>query len=418
MMHFKIFGISVAVILSLTLFFVGSKLVQNVEADEYVVIQSPIAGNLDWYLKPGLEPQWFGEPTHYKQRAKYDFNEKGYEVRFNDGGHGTIFGSIQYELPANEEKLNALHRKYKTMDRVQTDLVETATNASLYLVGTLMSSKESYSEKRNDLIHYVTDQVQNGIYRTRQKTDWIKDPITGETKQVTSAEIILGADGIPLRQEISPLLAYGIRVFNFTVNKLPYDPIVEKQIQQQQQITMAVQTSVAEAKQAEQRALTVEQQGKANAAAAKWEQETIKAQATTKADQDKLVAITVAEQNKAVAETAAAQRLNVAKLDRDAAEQTKAQDILLGEGESARRKLVLAADGALSQKLATYEKVTATWAAALRGSELVPRVVMGGNGSSQASPALDLVGLLTVKAAKDLALDMGMPAQPKVMLGN
>lgn len=421
--------LTVAVILgviAIAVLMASGKLVESIEADEYVVIQSPVEGRLDWYTKPGLVWQGFGDPTEYKIRSIYNFGERGYEVRFKDGGHGNIIGSIQYELPSDTEKLNAIHRRYKGQERVSKELVQTATNAALYLVGTLMTSRESYDEKRNDLIHYVTDQVQNGIYRTRQKREWIKDPVTNETKEVIAAEIIMDKDGSPERQEISPLKVYGVKVSNFAINRLPYDPVVEKQIQQQQQITMDVQTSIAELKKAEQRALTVEQQGRANATETKWQQEAIKARevtkaeqekavATTNADRDRIVALTNADRDRKVAETQAAQRLAVADFDRQAAEQTKLQQILLGEGESQRKRLVLEADNALEQKLAAYVTVTPKIFEALRGTAFVPSVMMSGNGGTTAhTTALPLIDLLTAKTAKDLALDLGIAPGPRV----
>lgn len=399
------------------------RLYENVNADEIVVIQAPISGELKWYTTPGMVWQGFGDVTAYKKRATYNFEEKGYESRFNDGGHGTIQGSIQYELPTSIEMLTAMHVKYRNMQTLQTDLIVKATNAALYLVGTLMSSKESYAEKRNDLIHYVTDQTQHGIYRTRQKTEWVTDPVTKETKQVTTAEILKDANGQPERQERSAIDIYGIKVSLFTINRLPYDAVVEAQIKQQQQIAMNVQTSVAEATMAEQRARTVEQQGKASAAEAKWKQETIKAQATTEADQtrevqtknadrDKIVATTNAERDKVVAETQASQRLAVAELDRKAAEQKKQEQILLGEGEAARKKLVLEADGALTQKLDAYVQVNREYANAMKGTTLTPSIVMSPTSGSQAGQgAQDFISLMTAKAAKDLSLDLSVPTK-------
>lgn len=415
---------------AIVVIFLSGQIVEDVGADEIVVIQSPIAGKLDWHTTPGLKWQGFGSVTKYKKRSTYTFegataaNGKivgGIEVRFNDGGHGTILGSIQYSMPEDIEALTKLHSSYRSQDVVQKNLIETVTNKSIYLVGTLMSSKESYAEKRNDLIHYVTDQVQNGIYRTRQKVEWIKDPITNQDKQITTAEIVTNRDGKPERQESAVLNEFGIHAYNFTINKLPYDTAVETQIMKQQEIAMNVQTSIAELKQAEQRALTVEQQGRANAAEAKWKQEVEKARAVTLAEQQKQVQITDAERNKQVAlvdaernkqaaEIAANQRLTVAKLDRDAAELTKQRDILEGEGQAEKRRLVLAADGALAQKLETYTRVSELYANAIKGSNWVPSVVMGGAGQSASSGPVDLVNLLTAKTAKELALDMSMPA--------
>lgn len=398
----------------------AGKLYEDVGADEIVVIQSPIEGRLDVYTTPGLKWQGFGEVTTYKKRETYQFGDwagkqstGGIEVRFNDGGHGTIYGSIQYELSQAEDAIRRLHSQYRTQDAIQKNLVETVTNKSIYLVGTLMSSKESYAEKRNDLIHYVADQVQNGIYRTRQRTEWIKDPITNQDKQVITAEIVMDRDGKPERQEEAVLTHFGIKAFNFTIVKMPYDKVVEDQIRQQQALAMQVQTSIAQKAQAEQEAQTAEAQGRANATTAKWQQETIKAKAVVQAEQEKQVQITNAQRDKEVAETAAAQRLAVADLDRRAAEQTKLQQILLGEGEATRKKLVLEADGALEQKLAAYIQVTPKIFEALKGTAMVSQVSMGGghNGNGQQATSLDFINLLTAKAAKDLALDLSLPVK-------
>lgn len=420
-------GLGILFAITLVSVIVASGMIwENVPANKYVVIQSPIKGDLDWYTKPGVAWQNFGTVTGYDIRMMYDFREKGYNVQFNDGGHGTIFGSIQCDLPSDPDALTALHRKFPTQEIVENGLVKTSTEGAIYLVGTLMSSRESYAEKKNDLIHYVTDQVQNGPYRTRQKREWVKDPVTSENKEVVTAEIVLDDKGTPLRQEKSTLSQFQMHCYQFIVNRIAYDPAITKQIEQQQAITMNVQTSIADKVLAEQKAMTAEANGRASATEAKWKQETLKATATTLADQERQVAliqadrekqvnVTNALRDKEVAETAGAQRLSVADLDRKAAEQTKLQQILLGEGEAKRKQLVLAADGALTQKLAAYEHVNEMYANAFRTAKLVPNVVMGGgSGSGSASNSAgdtvaNLVGLLTVKTAQDLALDMSVP---------
>lgn len=413
-------AVTLAVLGLLTLISAG-KLWENVSASDYVVIQSPVAGDLTWRITPGVAWQGFGDVTSYKIRMMYDFREKGYAVQFNDGGHGVIFGSIQCDLPSSVEMLTQLHRKFPTQEQVENGLVKTSTEGAIYLVGTLMSSRESYAEKKNDLIHYVTDQVQYGPYRTRQKREWVKDPVTNENKEVIAAEIVIGKDGNPERQEKSTLSQYGLRCYQFIVNRMAYDPAIEQQIKQQQAITMNVQTSVADKVLAEQRAQTAEASGRANATEAKWKQETIKAQAVTQAEQEKqvqttnaererVVQVIAAERNKQAAEIAANQRLIVADLERKAAEQTKLQQILLGEGEAARKKLVIEADGALEAKLAAYVTVMPQIFSAMKGTAFVPSIVMGG-GAGQSTNATGLIDLLTAKTAKDLALDLSLPSK-------
>lgn len=398
------------------------KLIENVPASQYVVIQSPVQGTLAWYTTPGVAWQGFGDVTSYDIRMKYDFREPGYLVQFNDGGHGTIKGSIQCDLPSDHKLLTELHRKFPSQEQVENGLIRTATQGALYLVGPLMSSRESYAEKKNDLIRYVTDMVENGPYRTRQVHQWVKDPVTNQDKEITAAEIVMDKNGNPERQEPSAIKTFGINCYQFTINKIDYDSIVDAQIKQQQQITMNVQTSIADKVLAEQKAQTAEANGRASATEAKWRQETIKATEVTKAEQerqvqliqadrDKQVQLTNANRDKEVAETLASQRLAVAQLDKQAAEQKKQELTLLGEGQAAQKKLILQADGALQQKLDAYIKVNENYANALRNAHIVPNVVMGGNGQQTAS-ATDFMSLLAVKAAKDLSLDMSVPAIP------
>jgi hypothetical protein len=150
---------------------------------------------------------------------------------------------------------------------------------------------------------------------------------------------------------------------------------------------MDVQTSIADAKKAEQNAITVAKQGEANAARSRWEQEVVKARAVTLGEQEK----------------------EVAKLNKEAAEFKKAEQILLGQGEAERKKLVMTADGALDKKLEAYKEVNANYAKAISEykGNWVPSVIMGEN-SKGANGATDLINMLNAKTAMDLGINMGM----------
>lgn len=416
---------------------------ENVSADNIVIIQGAVDGKLHVYTQPGLAFQNFGYVATYDKRGKYDFMPASFDkagkpvggipIRFNDGSHGTIFGSIQFKLSASDEKLKDLRYAYKDQSAIDADIFKKVTNNAIYLAGTLMTAKESYAEKRNDLIHYVLDQVQNGIYRTKQVRKYVKDEVTGETKEVIAAEIVM-ENGQPARQEKSVLNDYDIQAYNFLIDTLPYDDAVEKQIEQQRQIQMDVQTSIAEKLKQEQLALTAGATGQANAAKAEWEAKTVKVAAETKAEQEKSVAViaakrakevaetegnqrlTVAELNKKTAETEANQKLLVADFDKRVAEQRKSEQILMGEGESARKKLVIEADGALEQKLAAYVKVQEAYAKSLTGANLVPLIGGGSgkDGQSTAGSNIDqLVSIMSAMAARNLQVDMNMMGQPK-----
>ncbi len=114
---------------------------------------------------------------------------------------------------------------------------------------------------------------------------------------------------------------------------------------------------------------------------------------------------------KAVAVTQAERDRDVAKLKQEAAGYTKQEQILLGEGEAERKRLVMNADGALAQKLDAYVKINQMYAQAIgehQGS-WVPSVVMGGNGTNASAGAQQLMEMFSLKAARDLALDMSLP---------
>lgn len=372
---------SVAGVVGLFTLIFSGMLFENVDANEIVVIQSSMSGSLSYHVTPGVKWQGFGKVTVYEKLETYNFQVP---VRFNDGGHGKIHGSVNYEIPMDKANLMSLHTKYGSQKSIQKDLVETVVNKAVYMTGPLMSSKESYAERRTSLIHYIEDQIDNGVYATFQKDIKVKDPITGQEKSAILVEIRIDANGKPLRQEESVLGSYGVKTSNFAVTELPYDEAVEGQIKQQQELAMKVQTAIASAKEAEQRAITVAKEGEANAAKAKWEQEVIKAQAVTEAQQ----------------------KFEVAKLDAMAAEQTKRKEILLGEGEATRRRLVMSADGALEKKLAAYVETQKLWADAMSKmtQPIVPQIQTSGAAGSNA--ATNFMEMMSMKAMRDMAVDV------------
>ena len=99
---FAVVASAVAIIIGLA---TSSQMIENVDADEIMVIQSPVSGKLTWYTTPGIQYQGFGRVTKYFKRSVYEFK---IPVRFNDGGHATMIGSIQYEMPLDVTNLTSL----------------------------------------------------------------------------------------------------------------------------------------------------------------------------------------------------------------------------------------------------------------------------------------------------------------------
>lgn len=376
--------IGVGAILALFLFIVlWGQLFENVDADEIMVVQHPTSGELTWHVTPGVKWQGFGKITFYRKLSDIDFDSK---VMFNDNGTGHLKGKFQVEMPLDPEHLNALHTKYGSQQAIERSLVQPTIDKVIYMTGPLMSSKESSAERKTDLIRYIVDQIERGIYRTVQKTTTVEDAVTKERRNVTVADLSV-KDGKFDRQEESSLSEFGIKVVNFAPNDLDYDQAVKEQIAKQQTITMKVQTAIAEKLEAEQRKITAEADGKALVMKAQYEEEQEKIRAVVKAQKER----------------------DVQALKAEAAVQYKREQILIGEGDGERKRAVMVADGALEQKLQTYLEVNAKYAEAIAKHQgaWVPSVVMGGSEGSKQG-ATELISLLTAKTAKDLALDLSI----------
>ena len=353
---------------------------EDVKNEEIVVNQRPMSGRMEYWTTPGFKWQWFGKTTTYYKTQQVWFgadNEEGKQmgnpikVTFNDASNGQIYGSLRVKLPTDPMYLTRIQTDYNGMDRLMQDLVRQQVTKVIYSSGPLMSAFESYAEKKNDLIEYITDQLNNGVYKTTVKTIETLDPITGETKTVKIASLIPdeNSPGGYKRSESSPFSYYGLEIGQVSVSQIGYSEKVVKQIEQQQEANMMVQTSKAKTLAAQQEAIRAEEAGKAAAMEAKWQQEKIKAVEVTKAQQEFEVAALAAK--KAAEE----------------AKRIKAQ----GEAEAYAARMKVAA-GLTPLEKATIEKETKIGVAqALAGIKLPTYVVAGGSGGG--NTAMDAMGL-------------------------
>ena len=385
------------VLLVVVWFFSGTMI--TVQADEIVIKQDLVGGQLHVWDTAGPHAVLWGSVIRYKRSAQLWFSAKEDEgkktddsikVRFNDGGHGNISGSLRYALPTDQNKMLTLHQTYHSMEAIDHELVRQVVNKGVYMSGPLMSSRESYAEKRADLINYITDQIQFGVYRTEHDQVKTTDPLTGQEKVV---DIVRpkqndhSPNGIE-REEESPIQKFGMSASNITLNGIDYDPVVEAQIKQQQEAIMAVQQAIVNARKAEQDTLTVEQQGKAAAAKAKWDQEVEKATAVTSAEKDKAVAVTQAEKDKDVAALA----LETAKLN---AQQT----VTTAKADADAKRLAVQANNNFQERINAYVKVMEAWATAYGAQRQTPDIQLGGGAAGGTAAAMDI---LAIKAARDL----------------
>ena len=367
------------------------KLGEDMDKKQIGVNQIPFTGTLEYWTNGGFQFQKMGTVTIYDKTSQIWFNElirkddgnvtvspelenPAMPITYNDKGKGFVLGSVRVEMPLKGKYLERIQTHYGSQEKLIRDLIKPTLNKVIIACGPLMSSLESVSEKRTDLIALITDQLNAGVYKTQVRTVEVLNPITNE-KQITKiAEAIpdsLSPNGIK-RQEASPFAFYGLKVSQLSISDLEYENATLAQISKQREADMSIITAKSKALEAIQRTIQIEEEGKASAAQAKWEQEKIKAVEVTKAQQ----------------------AYEVAQLQaKEAAEKAK-KIIEEGKAEAEANRLKVQA-GLTPQEAAEWQyKTTVGVAEALSKSNVrwVPEIMMNGNNSGSGS-AMDAVGL-------------------------
>jgi len=380
-----IFGF-VGTILGIFLIIFTFKIGEDVKNDKIVVCQMPFTGNMKYWTQPGFQWQLFGKITTYNKTKQLWFSDEAGEgseapidldipIVFNDGSKGRISGSLRVKLPSETLYLQKIHTDYAGMNRLMQDLIRPTTVKAVFASGPLMSAFESYAAKKNDLIFYITDQLNHGVYKTRTTEQKVFDELTQQEKVVRVAEIIKDekAPGGLARQETSPFSYYGLDISQLAISNIGYDETVRNQIAAQQQANMQIQTAMAQSMEARQNAIKAEEQGKATAATEKWKQEAIKAVEVTKAEQAKEVARLEADRAKFVAD----------KIIQEKRAEAEANRLLVQAGLTPLDKATIDKEKAIgiAKELAAYK------------GDWVPKVVSSGGTGSSNNQAMDAVGL-------------------------
>lgn len=403
--------------IALVILLSSSKIVETVDAGTIVVKAGAFDGRLTVWNEPALYGQWWGHLTRYKRSETYYFGAKAkdsedggpaVQVRYNDNGHADYYGTVRYDLPTDDATVKKLHGSYGSQESVEAKLISPWVINVLSQTGPLMSSTESASTRRADFQALAEDQLRYGVYRQIRHDVRETDPLTNQPRTVVKVDLIpCPAKDQPMgpmciggyeRQVRSPLDEYGVRPHALAFSNIAYDATVKKQLDSQQEAMAAIQTAVAHSRQAEQDAKTAEQRGLAKVAEAK---------AIAEVEREK--AVVAAQQAKDVAVMEATKEKEVAELDAKAAAAEKTANILRGEGEAARARAKMAANGALEQKLEAYKFGIEKMAEALGKQKLVPDTVIGATGGQGANGAANLnaiMSMMTASMAHQLGLNL------------
>lgn len=383
----SILGIVLGVVA--VLFFIGSFFIfEDADKSKNYVCQMPITGNYKVWTDGGLQVQMFGSVQSYNKTSQVEFsgvekNQTGYvavgrtpaaALTFNDKGKGMIVGSFRVVLPTDYQNMSKIQRDFGSEDALIDNLVRPTLYKVVTACGPLMSSLESVSETRTDLIAYITDQLNNGVYKTKAVKTEVLNELTGEMEVRTQSIILedVNAPGGYARQEISPFSQYGITCGLVSILDIKYDAATQDQIDAQKQANLAVITSKTKSIEAMQRTLQITEEGKAAAEKAKWEQEREKAIAVTRAEQER----------------------EVARLAAEKAEFEKKKVIAEGQAQAEANRLKVAA-GLTPQERAEWDYKTAVGIAqALADTKVswVPEIMINGKDGAS-NTAMDAVGL-------------------------
>lgn len=296
-------GLSIIVLVVFFLFTIGAW-IEECDKSKIYVNQFPVTGAYEVWSDGGMQWQLWGNIHEYSKTNQIEFtgvekdstgyiavgDNHGATITFNDKGRGFIIGSLRVVLPTDFKHMAKIQQEFGS----ESALISTLIKPTLYKVviscGPLMSSLESVSETRTDLIQYITDQLNDGVYKTKINKIKVTNELTGDTETVAKAEILVDRNGNYLRQENSPFKQYGITCNLVSITDIKYDGATQQQIDAQKAANLAVITSKTKSLEAIQRTVLVTEQGKQAAEAAKWKQEEIKAKEVTKAQQEYEVA--------------------------------------------------------------------------------------------------------------------------------
>ena len=356
----------------------------------------------------GYATKWFGTATPWPREMtvqsvsdmsslpKGDFDGNGssviaaFPITFLGGVTGTVDSNVRIIIP-NGEAFLQLARSYRNPDNFVLMGILPAMKNTLQSTAQMMSADDYYGGARSEFAQAFADQMSDGIYLVRRVEKQVSNTRMAAQNQIAQdgtdqgefggskstiivTEKVLGPDNLPVRLE-RQFNKLGITVAEANVlNVEPNDQFKKRMVD--------VQSSQAQLMVARQGRQTADEQKKLVTAKGEMEVEekrqiTLRDQIeqTTNAETAKRLVIIEAEreQMKADIERKTAEvQLQKAQID---AQTTKT----LADAESYKKKVLIAADGALSQKLATLEKINQFWANAAQHAP-VPGVVMGGAG--------------------------------------
>ena len=367
------------IIIGILFLAMARSLFQTNNAGYFQIKQAAITGDMSVRFDAGTYLQMFGTISEYKNVATVGIGNHAGEgsadivavpVIFNDGSKAEISALIRVKLPDTYEGAIELKKEYAQGYEhfIRSGIVPIVQNA-IKLGANLRSAQDAYTTLAL-FQQAVEDQLKNGIYKT--KSDKIEiTTSTGDIEEKRVTVLVYGEDGQPLRTP-NRLQELGCEVLECVIDVPSFDPKVNEMIAARKDEAMKTELAKQSAIRAKQDALTAEEQGKANVATAKYEQEVVKVSAVTVAQKE----------------------YEVAALNAKKAQEEKKAVIAKGEAEARANQLKVAA-GLSPQERAEWDYKIQVGVAAELAKVNVPSIVVGGgsNGKGGNVSPMDAIGV-------------------------
>lgn len=313
-------------------------------------------------------------------------------IRFNDATEASAQTVVRFRLPDVEKDMLTLHSEYVNKEYLALKGLAPYTIECLKNSAQLMDSEQHYSGGRAQLSQFFQDQLEDGLYILDVSEEVSRDSITNEVKRIYVSNIRVNTDGIRVRKE-SDLKRFGISIASATIENVDYESQVDEKLKKKIEASTRESVSKQNLVTAQQEAMTAEAEGRKKLVEIEYEEKQRQTQAVVQAETQVKLAKKDMEKQKIAMEAA--------KLE---AQKIKA----LADAEAYSKQKIMAADGALEKKLATYKDVQNMWANAFMNykGDLVPKFQTAPANGKGGNAGLDFMQIMGAKAAMDLNLDM------------
>lgn len=366
------------------------------------VIQT-VTGNLWVRFEPGMFWSGFFAQTHtypdvitvvfinQEKEIQSEISVKNTpcRIRFNDAAEAYAEATVRWRLPMEEIDMIHIHKEYKTHKKLAETALSRYTSECLKFTAQLMESETHYSGGMAQFSEDFQDQLQNGQYLVDQIVEIKNDSTTRETERYFIRKKRKDKQGNYVRNQ-SDIQQFQITLATATIDNIDYDSKIDEKLQKKIEASTRESISKQNLITAQQEASTAQAEGKRRLVEIEYEEK-------QKQTKEMVNAETRVQLSK--------KKLEEERISLEAAKLEAAKIKAIADAESYKTRAMMNADGALDKKLKAYIEVQQNWAEAFQNynGNLVPQIMTGGNGNQS---ALNLMDIMTIKAAKDLGLDM------------